>query len=116
MVAGAVLRLLLFATLVASGSMQAAREKCLITFLDGCRLHRAYEGVADDSATAYDHMGVGESEERCLARAKEYFEWCANGFHQQVRQCIVCCPIFDLYETAARAGYTPTCAEIVISF
>jgi hypothetical protein len=88
MVAGGVRRLLLFATLVASGSMQAAREKCMITFLDGCRLHRAYEGVADDSATAYDHMGVGESEERCLVRAKEYFEWCANGFHQQVCQCI----------------------------
>jgi hypothetical protein len=88
MFGGAVLRLLLLATLVASGSMQAARKKCMITFLDGCRLHRAYEGVADDSATAYDHMGVGESEERCLARAKEYFEWCANGFHQQVRQCI----------------------------
>jgi hypothetical protein len=65
-------------------SMQGARERCMINFLDGCTAHKTYMGIADDSAAAYDYMGVGQSEERCLARAKEYFEWCSNEVHQQV--------------------------------
>jgi len=65
-------------------SMQGARERCMINFLDGCKAHKTYMGIADDSAAAYDYMGVGQSEERCLARAKEYFEWCSNELHQQV--------------------------------
>ena len=77
------LRMLLVAALVGSGSMQD-REKCMINFIDGCRAHPSYGGLADDSAAAYNHMGVGKSEERCLARSKEYFEWCANDLHQQI--------------------------------
>ena len=56
----------------------------MINFLDGCRLHPSYAGLADDSAAAYNHMGVGASEGRCLARSKEYFEWCGNELHQQI--------------------------------
>jgi hypothetical protein len=29
-------------------------------------------------------MGADQSEERCLTRSKEYFEWCANRMHQQI--------------------------------
>ena len=70
----------LMAVLVASfashGSPQE-REKCMINFLEGCRMHPSYAGrgeLADDSAAAYNHLGVGASEGRCLARSKEYFE------------------------------------------
>lgn len=79
-----VLRLAVLALLAHCASMQGARERCMINFLDGCKAHKTYMGIADDSAAAYDYMGVGQSEERCLARAKEYFEWCFNEVHQQV--------------------------------
>ena len=110
--------LLLLLALVQRGSMQVGREKCMINFLDGCKLYTAFNGLNDDSglllqlqllaswqhvcaschtgrdsdsgignsaAAAYDSMGVGTSEARCLQRAQEYFEWCKNDLHQQVR-------------------------------
>ena len=79
------LSLVVLSAFAPAASPQAARERCMINFLDGCKLHRSYAGLADDSAAAYDHMGVGQSEERCLARSREYFEWCGNELHQQVR-------------------------------
>jgi hypothetical protein len=78
------LALVVLSVLSPAVSAQAPRERCMINFLDGCKLHRTYAGLADDSAAAYDHMGVGQSEERCLKRAREYFEWCSNELHQQV--------------------------------
>ena len=80
---------LLFVVLVASlashGSPQE-REKCMINFLEGCRLHPWYAGrgeLADDSLPAYNHLGVGASEERCLAL---YF--CRTGVSSLVRYLI----------------------------
>ena len=80
------LLVVLVASLASHGSPQE-REKCMINFLEGCRLHPWYAGrgeLADDSLPAYNHLGVGASEERCLARPQEYFEWCGNTFDRQI--------------------------------
>ena len=53
------LRMVVLAAMVGSAMIQAQeREKCMVNFLDGCKLHSSYNGLADDSAAAYDHMGV----------------------------------------------------------
>lgn len=65
------------------GSLQE-REKCMIDFLDGCRLQLTNKALEDEYAAAYNHMDVGASEGRCLARPKEIFEWCGNELHQQI--------------------------------
>ena len=79
------LRAVLVAVLVARGSMQT-RRKCIINFVGGCRLHPELRALHDDNAAAYTDFGVGASAERCLARSKEYFEWCGNNDHtQQIR-------------------------------
>ena len=83
--AAAWLRAVLVSVLVARGSMQTS-GKCIINFVGGCRLHPDYGAVHDDNAAAYTDFGVGASAERCLARSKEYFEWCGNNYHtQQIR-------------------------------
>jgi hypothetical protein len=85
MSAAASLRAVLVSVLVARGSMQT-RGKCIINFVGGCRLHPGYGAVHDDNAAAYTDFGVGASAERCLARSKEYFEWCGNTDHtEQIR-------------------------------
>ena len=79
------LRAVLVAVLVARGSMQM-HGKCIINFVCGCRLQPGYGAVHDDNAAAYTDFGVGASAERCLARSKEYFEWCGNNDNtQQIR-------------------------------
>ena len=88
MPARATLVALLAAALVGRGVQQtapdAAPSRCMINFLDGCRFHPTFQGLVDDSEAAYEHMGVGSSEARCLLRAKEYFDWCRNDWHQQI--------------------------------
>lgn len=60
------------------------REKCMINAIDKCNRFPQYSGLHDDSDIAYNTLGVGQNEANCLARAKQYFEWCENKVHQQV--------------------------------
>ncbi|EKX48068.1 hypothetical protein GUITHDRAFT_137019 [Guillardia theta CCMP2712] len=53
--------------------------QCFINFLDGCVRHPDFNGLRDDS-----NIAVGEVEGKCLARAKDYFEWCGNNPTQQI--------------------------------
>jgi hypothetical protein len=51
-----------------------------ITF---CPLNPSYSGIGDEFDEAYAELGVGESEQACLARAKYHWEICgSNPFHQ----------------------------------
>jgi|LauGreDrversion2_3_1035106.scaffolds.fasta_scaffold520112_1 hypothetical protein len=43
------LLLLLLLALVQGGSMQVGREKCMINFLDGCKLYTFQDELIDDS-------------------------------------------------------------------
>lgn len=52
---------------------------CVISVLDDCLAHPSAIGLIHDK-----YMGSDQSEERCLARSQEYFEWCANQMHQQI--------------------------------
>ena len=55
-------------------------------------------------------MGVGVSEERCLARAREYSEWCGNKMYQQIIATFTptgatrAYPPDDVVEAASRAA------------
>ena len=65
------------------GSTQWANT-CLVHYVGGCRRAPNQEGMQDDIPAAYQNLHVGMDEARCLARARDHFEWCNNLPHQHV--------------------------------
>eukprot|EP00291_Cryptomonas_curvata_P015089 CAMPEP_0172152884 /NCGR_PEP_ID=MMETSP1050-20130122/1108_1 /TAXON_ID=233186 /ORGANISM="Cryptomonas curvata, Strain CCAP979/52" /LENGTH=167 /DNA_ID=CAMNT_0012821301 /DNA_START=232 /DNA_END=731 /DNA_ORIENTATION=- len=52
--------------------------------IDECVERPGDIGKHDDSEIAYQQLGVGESEEACVARSAYYWKLCGNGIHQPV--------------------------------
>jgi hypothetical protein len=56
--------------------------KCWVN-IPNCVLNPSYSGIGDEFDEAYAELGVGESEQACLARAEYHWEFCGrNPFHQ----------------------------------
>jgi hypothetical protein len=60
------------------------RQACF-KFQGECAQYPEWGGTRDDSEWAYVNKDVGRNRETCLARAKEYFEWCGNRPENPVR-------------------------------
>ena len=70
----------------------------------GCQQHPHLVGWQDDSHYGYDQLGVGRSEEACLARADAYFAWCGNRPGQRIFATFV--------PTGAMAAFPPETNEM----
>jgi hypothetical protein len=60
------------------------RQACF-KFEGLCEQHPEWGGTRDDADWAYINQGVGQDRDKCVARAKEYFDWCGNRPSNPVR-------------------------------
>jgi hypothetical protein len=97
------LRCLVKMVLLTAGALAQWQETCFITYIDGCAGDPALQGMMDDIPDAYQKLHVGIDESKCLARAHQIFEWCANEGHQQIAATFV--------PTGAEQVYPPSCAN-----
>jgi hypothetical protein len=73
-----------FTNHASSQSESSSRQLCF-KYQGECQNYPEWSGARDDSEWAYANLDVGKNREKCLTRAKEYFEWCGNRPENPVR-------------------------------
>ena len=88
--------LLLFAARSTFSQSHSESRQACFKFQGPCELYPEWGGTRDDSEWAYLNLDVGKNREKCLSRAKEYFEWCGNREENVVRMVHVPSGMFSL--------------------